>query len=334
MANDDHILTTMRFIPQHKVVQKYSAILPDNLTNQAMKESEAYKTYYGLATRKVIPKPNSHASSSGADEGTSVIPGFSDVPTYGSEDKHISWNLSDNEDDDEVRKSKDVGIKRLLDDLRVTADKMIDYSLWEVIENGNAPRITKVVKGVETTIAPATAKEKAQRRLELKAEHLLMGILMNINWKVDSRWLNVVLITLITISSCIVKSRKGLRTPMMQRRQRKHSIKSKDRRKERQVSDSEEEDVPQAKIQKKTVKPSFAKIEFVKSKEQVKSPRKTTVKQGNQNRLDTHSPRGNQRNWNNMMSQRLGSNFEMINKAYYVCGSFDHLQYDCNNHQR
>ncbi|GKB03613.1 ribonuclease H-like domain-containing protein [Tanacetum coccineum] len=38
------------------------------------------------------------------------------------------------------------------------------------------------------------------------------------------------------------------------------------------VSDSEEEDVPQAKIEKKTVKPSFAKIEFVKSKEQEKSP--------------------------------------------------------------
>ncbi|GJS66730.1 putative ribonuclease H-like domain-containing protein [Tanacetum coccineum] len=100
------------------------------------------------------------------------------------------------------------------------------------------------------------------------------------------------------------------------------------------VSDSEEEDVPQAKKEKKTVKSSFAKIEFVKSKEQVKSPRKTTVKQGNQNRQNTHSPRGNQRNWNNMMSQRLGSNFEMINKACYVCGSFDHLQYDCNNHQR
>ncbi|GKE47702.1 hypothetical protein Tco_1478960, partial [Tanacetum coccineum] len=34
------------------------------------------------------------------------------------------------------------------------------------------------------------------------------------------------------------------------------------------VSDSEEEGVPQAKIEKKTIKPSFAKIEFVKSKEQ------------------------------------------------------------------
>ncbi|GJZ02211.1 hypothetical protein Tco_0520172 [Tanacetum coccineum] len=62
------------------------------------------------------------------------------------------------------------------------------------------------------------------------------------------------------------------------------------------VSNSEEEDMPQAKIQKKIVKPSFAKIEFVKSKEKVKTPRKTTIKQGNQNRQNTHSPRGNQRN--------------------------------------
>ncbi|GKB33003.1 hypothetical protein Tco_0872404 [Tanacetum coccineum] len=37
--------------------------------------------------------------------------------------------------------------------------------LKPVIENGNAPLITKVVKGVETTIALITAEEKAQRSL-------------------------------------------------------------------------------------------------------------------------------------------------------------------------
>ncbi|GJY85753.1 hypothetical protein Tco_0499779 [Tanacetum coccineum] len=46
------------------------------------------------------------------------------------------------------------------------------------------------------------------------------------------------------------------------------------------ISDSEDEAESKPKIKKKTFKPSFAKIEFVKSKEQVKSPRKTTVKQG------------------------------------------------------
>ncbi|GJT83620.1 hypothetical protein Tco_1057962 [Tanacetum coccineum] len=54
---------------------------------------------------------------------------------------------------------------------------MIDYSLWEVIENSNAPPITKVVKDVETTIAPTTAEKKAQKKLELKVTStLLMGI--------------------------------------------------------------------------------------------------------------------------------------------------------------
>nr|GEV43279.1 retrovirus-related Pol polyprotein from transposon TNT 1-94 [Tanacetum cinerariifolium] len=47
----------------------------------------------------------------------------------------------------------------------------------EVIDNGNAPLITQVVEGVETTNAPFTAEEKAKRRLELKARStLLMGI--------------------------------------------------------------------------------------------------------------------------------------------------------------
>nr|GEV76861.1 retrotransposon Orf1 [Tanacetum cinerariifolium] len=96
------------------------------------------------------------------------------------------------------------------------------------------------------------------------------------------------------------------------------------------ISDSEDEAESKSKIEKKSVKPSFAKIEFIKSKEQVKSPWKTTVKQGNQNRMNTHNPRGNQRNWNNMMSQRLGSNLEMYNKACYARGSFDHLQANYN----
>nr|GEV27363.1 hypothetical protein [Tanacetum cinerariifolium] len=47
---------------------------------------------------------------------------------------------------------------------------MVDYSLWEVIENGNKPQVTIVAEGVETTIAPATVEEKAQRRLENKPE--------------------------------------------------------------------------------------------------------------------------------------------------------------------
>ncbi|GKA76575.1 retrovirus-related pol polyprotein from transposon TNT 1-94, partial [Tanacetum coccineum] len=82
------------------------------------------------------------------------------------------------------------------------------------------------------------------------------------------------------------------------------------------VSYDEEEDVSQPKTEKKTDRPNIVKKEFVKSKQQEKTARKT-VKQVEQHRQNTHSPRGNQRNWNNMMSQKLGSNFEMFNKACY-----------------
>ncbi|GJU26250.1 hypothetical protein Tco_1164871 [Tanacetum coccineum] len=61
------------------------------------------------------------------------------------------------------------------------------------------------------------------------------------------------------------------------------------------MSDNEEDVVPQAKIEKKTFKPSFPKIEFVKPKQQEKTARKT-VNHVEQNRQNIHTPRGNQRN--------------------------------------
>ncbi|GJV00190.1 hypothetical protein Tco_1329460 [Tanacetum coccineum] len=94
------------------------------------------------------------------------------------------------------------------------------------------------------------------------------------------------------------------------------------------VSESEEEDVPKIKTVEMFNKPSFAKINFVKSTKQVKSPRNTLV---DKNRQNTHSPRGNKRNWNQQMSQKLRNDFEMFSKACHVCGSFKHLRKDCNN---
>ncbi|GKE60146.1 hypothetical protein Tco_1510513, partial [Tanacetum coccineum] len=55
--------------------------------------------------------------------------------------------------------------------------QMIDYALWEVIENGNTAQKTIVVEGVKKVIPPTTAVEKAQKRLEVKARStLMMGI--------------------------------------------------------------------------------------------------------------------------------------------------------------
>ncbi|GJW19378.1 hypothetical protein Tco_0026814 [Tanacetum coccineum] len=42
---------------------------------------------------------------------------------------------------------------------------MIDYSLWEVIENGNAPPITKLLKAVEKRFGGNAATKKTRRNL-------------------------------------------------------------------------------------------------------------------------------------------------------------------------
>nr|GEZ17280.1 hypothetical protein [Tanacetum cinerariifolium] len=55
---------------------------------------------------------------------------------------------------------------------------MINYALWEVIKNGVTFPKTQVVEGVTTETSITTVKEKAQRRLEVKARStLMMGIL-------------------------------------------------------------------------------------------------------------------------------------------------------------
>ncbi|GJX83376.1 hypothetical protein Tco_0332857 [Tanacetum coccineum] len=60
----------------------------------------------------------------------------------------------------------------------------------------------------------------------------------------------------------------------------------------------------------KTVSSSTEKIKLVKTARE-------TIEKIETSKQNKHYPRGNQRNWNNLMSQRLGSDFKMINKACY-----------------
>ncbi|GJR29646.1 hypothetical protein Tco_1105878 [Tanacetum coccineum] len=86
------------------------------------------------------------------------------------------------------------------------------------------------------------------------------------------------------------------------------------------VSDDEDEVETTVVVKKKTVIPTAAKIE---------KPVRKPVRYAEMYR--SQRPRGNQRNWNGQKSSQLGSDFVMHNKACYICGSFDHLQYTCKH---
>nr|GFB48289.1 hypothetical protein [Tanacetum cinerariifolium] len=54
---------------------------------------------------------------------------------------------------------------------------MTDYSLWEVILNGDSPVPTRIVKGVAQPVAPTTVEQKLARKNELKARGTLLKAL-------------------------------------------------------------------------------------------------------------------------------------------------------------
>ncbi|GJW85722.1 hypothetical protein Tco_0158867 [Tanacetum coccineum] len=92
------------------------------------------------------------------------------------------------------------------------------------------------------------------------------------------------------------------------------------------VSNNEDEVKSPVVAEKKTVVPMIPKVNVVRPKQHEKIVRKP-VKYAEMYR--SQKPKGNQRNWNNLKSQQLGSDFVMNNKACFVCGSFDHLKKDC-----
>nr|GEZ12990.1 ribonuclease H-like domain-containing protein [Tanacetum cinerariifolium] len=56
---------------------------------------------------------------------------------------------------------------------------MTDYSLWEVILNGDSSTPTRIVDGVVQVIAPTTAEQRLAKKNELKARRTLLMALLD-----------------------------------------------------------------------------------------------------------------------------------------------------------
>ncbi|GJW47625.1 ribonuclease H-like domain-containing protein [Tanacetum coccineum] len=78
---------------------------------------------------------------------------------------------------------------------------------------------------------------------------------------------------------------------------------------------------------KEQEKPSFAFFITVK---RVKTPRETVKEQN----IGSPSPKVNKRDWNGLMSKKLGLGYRFTKKACFVYGSFSHLIRDCDFHKK
>nr|GEW15874.1 ribonuclease H-like domain-containing protein [Tanacetum cinerariifolium] len=90
-------------------------------------------------------------------------------------------------------------------------------------------------------------------------------------------------------------------------------------------SDSDDEHV--TITLKEQEKPNFA---FVNTIEHLKNPRQIVK----EHHTCSPNPKPNNRDWDGLMSKRMGLGYGFTKKACFVCGSFSHLIRDCDFHEK
>nr|GEW78787.1 hypothetical protein [Tanacetum cinerariifolium] len=73
-VRDDHMFFTIKLVSRHHNTQQFGALLPIELTNEEIRNSNAYKEYYAIATRAAPPKPKASARRTRSSSDTSITP--------------------------------------------------------------------------------------------------------------------------------------------------------------------------------------------------------------------------------------------------------------------
>nr|GEU46163.1 hypothetical protein [Tanacetum cinerariifolium] len=109
------------------------------------------------------------------------IPSFSCPPAKPPDGNTGILNVKESKEKDKIGPNRDqTGRVEKPGNMRMEQYlECIYYTLWEIIENGIAPIVTKTINGKETIIPLTNVEEKAQRRPELKARSTLLMALPN-----------------------------------------------------------------------------------------------------------------------------------------------------------
>nr|GFA83582.1 hypothetical protein [Tanacetum cinerariifolium] len=71
---DDHMFSTIKLVSRNQNTQQFGALLPIELTNKEIRNSNAYKEYYAIATRATPPKPKASVKRTRSSFDTSITP--------------------------------------------------------------------------------------------------------------------------------------------------------------------------------------------------------------------------------------------------------------------
>nr|GEY00619.1 hypothetical protein [Tanacetum cinerariifolium] len=117
-VRDDQMFTTIKLVSKHQNTQQFGAMLPIELTNAKIRNSDAYKEYYAVATGATPTKTKASVWKTKSSSDTTVTPPL--IAAAGTRlftfakckqpaktskakksDEEISWKSSDEGDDDD-----------------------------------------------------------------------------------------------------------------------------------------------------------------------------------------------------------------------------------------
>nr|GEY18731.1 hypothetical protein [Tanacetum cinerariifolium] len=73
-VRDEHMLSTIKLVSRHQNMQVFGALLPIELTNEEIRNSNAYKEYYAIDTGAAPPKPKASVRRTRSSSDTSITP--------------------------------------------------------------------------------------------------------------------------------------------------------------------------------------------------------------------------------------------------------------------
>nr|GEW73076.1 hypothetical protein [Tanacetum cinerariifolium] len=103
-VRDDHMFSTIKLVSRHQNTQQFGALLPIELTNEDISNSNAYKEYYAVATRVTPPKPKASVQKTRSSSDTTITPPTAAVgkDSDGDDDDNGDYGEEgDGDDDDE-----------------------------------------------------------------------------------------------------------------------------------------------------------------------------------------------------------------------------------------
>nr|GEZ38343.1 reverse transcriptase domain-containing protein [Tanacetum cinerariifolium] len=74
IKKDDQMFTTVKLVSRHQNIQQFCVMLHVELTNEDIRNSEAYKEYYAVASRAAPPKTKASVRKTKSSSDTTITP--------------------------------------------------------------------------------------------------------------------------------------------------------------------------------------------------------------------------------------------------------------------